>query len=408
MDTEKIKQISLLLVGIVAVSIVILFSIFKFVSFRQDEQYQEEVAELLPAVEANPTVSNNEKNAFLPLTIQRQNITQLALINFEKNPDAVYHGLELQYLKNEDSEGWRVLAYRKDGYIDVYDDETLPIDPEEDFQVAGKGAKEHVNTPMSDLRFEKDERENVHISFAFDDVEGRPIHVAIEEGSDKSSTPFNLLAPIGLGSEQPDYFPLFWLYDFNFIRTKDLRCDISIDGREIEPDPFPVDLPIEGQFRNFIRYTFDSRLYSIFDTQQTTLQEVSLDENNQYSTDEILYQFDSEGGLSHIQADSTWVTFEPALNLTEKQEGALNIVTDDGMGYLKGHYSLEERGPSQVQFKASFDEGWKAHVHLFTHKIFVNDRSVFAAWPKQYDYTLDIDLDTKETEGRWENHRESN
>lgn len=185
---------------------------------------------------------------------------------------------------------------------------------------------------MANLRFEKDERENVHISFSFEDVEGRSIHVAIEEGIDKSSTPFNLLAPIGLGSEKPDYFPLFWLYDFNFIRTKDLRFEISIDGREIEPD----------------------------------------------------------------------------LDLMKEQEGVLNIVTDDGMGYLKGHYSLEETGSSQLQFKASFDEDWKANVLLFTHKMFVNDRSVFATWRKQYDYTLDIDLDTKETESRWENHQEGN
>lgn len=282
--------------------------------------------------EAGIPVAANQENAFLPMTVERKNITQLTLINFEEDPEKVYRALELQHLENKDSAGWRVLAYRKDGYLDVYDDKTLPADPEEDFQVAGKGAKEHVNTPMANLRFEKDERENVHISFSFEDVEGRSIHVAIEEGINKSSTPFNLLAPIGLGSEKPDYFPLFWLYDFNFIRTKDLRFEISIDGREIEPD----------------------------------------------------------------------------LDLLQEQEGVLNIVTDDGMGYLRGHYSLEETGSSQLQFRASFDEGWKANVLLFTHKMFVNDRSVFAAWRKQYDYTLDIDLDTKETESRWENHQEGN
>lgn len=287
---------------------------------------------------------------YLPFNVKRQNISKLALINFEKNPESVYNALELQYIED------------------------------------------------------KDEQDNVYISFAFNDALGRPISVTIEEGINKSSTPFNLLAPIGVGSENPEYFPLFWLYDFDFIRKKNLHCEISIDGKDIDPDPFPVPLPIQRQFRNFIRYTFDSRLYTIFEISQTTLKEVELNEHNQYILDDIVYQFTSKGKISYIKSDTTYIRFKPSLNLMKAQEGIINISTDNGMGFIKGEFSMEQIDSSNVRFKCNFNKGWKANVHLFTHKIVVNDKSIFATWPKQYYYTLDINLDSKKVNGKWENH----
>lgn len=406
MENNTALHIIFWIFSILLIIIVILFIAFKFISLRQEKHYKEEVTALLAVtdVDNSSAGTNNEtKNVYLPVNLEKQDITKLALINFEENPEFVYKGLELQYLEGKDAEGYRVLAYRNDDYIDIYDDETLPVNPEEDFNVAGKGKKEHVNTKMTNLRFEQDEEDNVHISFAFDDVFGRPINVTIDEGINRSSTSFNLLAPIGLSSEKPKYFPLFWLYDFNFIRTNNLHCEISIDGQDIEPDPFPVPFPIQGQLRNFIRYTFDSRLYSIFDVSKTRLKEVRLNENNQYASNDVVYQFNSEGELSYIKVDTTYVTFEPSLSLLKEQNGAINIITEDAMGYIKGEYSFEQEDPSNVRFKCNFTQGWKANVHLPTHKIVVNNNSVFATWPKQYYYILDINLDTKETNSVWEN-----
>ncbi len=402
------KTINVFLVlSILLALILIVFIAFKIVSIIQEKKYKEKVTALLSVTDVDfrgASTDNQINNAFLPFHIKRQNITKLALINFEQTPESVYNGLELQYLERQGTEGYRILAYRNDGYIDIYDDETLPLNPEEDFSIAGKGAKEHVNTKMTNVRFEKDELDNVHISFTFYDVLGRPVNVTIDEGINSSSIPFNLLAPIGLSSKNPKCFPLFWLYDFNFIRTKDLHCEISIDGKDIDPDPFPVPFPIQGQFRNFIRYTFDSRLYSIFDMSQTTLKEVRLNANNQYTADDIVYQFNNEGELGYIKVDTTYITFEPSLSLKKAQNGAINITTEDGMGYIKGEFRLEQIDPSNVRFKCNFSEGWKANVHLLTHKIVVNDNSVFATWPKQYYYTLDINLNTKKADSKWENY----
>lgn len=136
---------------------------------------------------------------------------------------------------------------------------------------------------------------------------------------------------------------------------------------------------------------------------KTRLKEVRLNENNQYASNDVVYQFNSEGELSYIKVDTTYVTFEPSLSLLKEQNGAINIITEDAMGYIKGEYSFEQEDPSNVRFKCNFTQGWKANVHLPTHKIVVNNNSVFATWPKQYYYILDINLDTKETNSVWEN-----
>lgn len=75
----------------------------------------------------------------LPFGIKYTSMKKLALINFEKEPDAIYKGLELQYLDCDDvGNGYRVLAYRNDGYVDMYDDMTLKLDPNEQCDVAEK------------------------------------------------------------------------------------------------------------------------------------------------------------------------------------------------------------------------------------------------------------------------------
>lgn len=404
MKHKGIIKLLILVIGILLTLIILVFIVFDIVSIIEEREYKKEITRLL----RNTTIINNKQDKLLekvliPFSIEKQNITKLALINFEENPESVYNALELQYLEDQDERGYRVLAYRNDGYIDVYDNETLTLDPEESFGVAGKGAKEHVITKMEDIRFDRDEENNIHISFAFDDVQGRHIYLSIHEGIDRHSTPLNLLAPIGVSSETPEYFPMFWLYDFDFIRTKNLDYKILIDNKIIEPDPFPVPLPIDRQFRNFIRYTFDSRLYSLFETEQTQMKEVILNENNQYIENDIIYQYGNDGGLEFINMDTTYVTFEPSLSLEREQSGAINIVTEDDMGYIKGEYSIKQVDASHARFSLSFIGGWKANAKLLMHKIVVNDKSNFSTWPNKYRYTLDINHNTFEIEGHWEN-----
>ncbi len=72
---------------------------------------------------------------------------KLFLINFEQDPDEIYHALEPQWFDGPDyGRGLRVVAWRKDGYVDVYQQPDLPKD--EDFSVARKRQAESLELTL--------------------------------------------------------------------------------------------------------------------------------------------------------------------------------------------------------------------------------------------------------------------
>lgn len=74
------------------------------------------------------------EEVFIPFKIEVVPMTKLALMNFEKRPDIIYNALELQYFSGPPYGcGFRVLAYRRDDFVDVYDDERLHFNPAEEY-----------------------------------------------------------------------------------------------------------------------------------------------------------------------------------------------------------------------------------------------------------------------------------
>ena len=154
----------------------------------------------------------------IPFEINHVPVKKLAIINFEKNPDKVYRGFELQYLDGERyGKGYRIIAYRIDEYVDVYDDKSLNEIKNEKFDVAGKGICEHIRTDIHNVVIHAEDKK-VNISFEFNDKSDRKVQIFIKEQSDKNTKGIDLLAPVGESSSNPGYFPVFFLYDFDFIR----------------------------------------------------------------------------------------------------------------------------------------------------------------------------------------------
>ena len=75
----------------------------------------------------------------------------------------------------------------------------------------------------------------------------------IKEFSSKKSIPMNLLAPIGYGSKNPNFLPLFFMYNFDFIRKKYTQIECKIEDKKIEIDKFSM--PMNMQFRYYARYS---------------------------------------------------------------------------------------------------------------------------------------------------------
>ena len=112
---------------------------------------------------------NHSTNSVLqPFNMEINPVKKLVLFNFEKSPDTIYSGLELQWLDSpETGQGFRLIAYRTDEYVDVYDDTAL-------IKQTGEG--------------------------------------------------FDLIAPVGVSSSHPIYLPVFAMYDFDFIRKRKGRA----------------------------------------------------------------------------------------------------------------------------------------------------------------------------------------
>ena len=76
---------------------------------------------------------------FLPFILKSLPVRKLALINFDNDPDEVYRRFELQLIGTREDP--RIIAYRSDGYVDVYDHIGSEGD---DFRSYGKGLHARV------------------------------------------------------------------------------------------------------------------------------------------------------------------------------------------------------------------------------------------------------------------------
>ena len=110
---------------------------------------------------------------YLPFSLNISPMQKLLLINIEKDPDEIYLGLEPQWFDDPVfGRGLRIIAWRKDGYVDVYQQPELP--KEDDFNVASKGLADLIVHPMPGAYLHVSEH-GVDVSFAFTDKAGREI-----------------------------------------------------------------------------------------------------------------------------------------------------------------------------------------------------------------------------------------
>ncbi len=196
--------------------------------------------------------------------VERAPITHLALLEFSPDADPVYTGLEPQVIDRGHERGMRIIGYRHDGHTDLYDDLTLTPEPDEASRVTGKGRLHYRHTDLGNPVLDRDEAGRLHLEASFTDVTGRRITIDIHEHTTRRSVPLNLLAPVGLLSTDPEYFPLFLLHDFDFVRLGGAQLDVTIDDRPVGLAPFPVPLPVQGEMRSFAKYTPDAEIVSVF------------------------------------------------------------------------------------------------------------------------------------------------
>lgn len=342
--------------------------------------------------------------SYLPIIVNKSPIRKLAIIPFEKLPDTIYRGFELQLIEGEPyGVGYRVLAYRNDKYVDVYDDLDLNFLEDEKFNVVENGLHKHIQTRINNVQLRKVDNNQI-ISFEFVDIQDRKISVHIEEKCKRKSKGMNLLAPIGVGSKTPEYLPVFFMYDFDFIRRNKSDVSCNIDGKEIKIDTFPM--PIDGQTRLYVRYSNECELLEFANTCMAELQEVELNEDNTYYDGDVKYCFDDKAVLTkvmvHFEKQNIPICFDAGLSLDKSCMGEFIIKPREQMGHVKGEYSVQ-CGNDVTIFKMVPQGGWVSRPNSILTRLILNKKSVFCSWSKEYKYNATIELSTGKIEASWEN-----
>ncbi len=353
-----------------------------------------------PAAPSKHQHDGRDREVLLPLRVERASVSRLALLEFTAGADSVYEGLEPQFIDRGHERGIRIIGYRHDGHVDLYDDLSLAPEPEEESRVTGKGRLHYRHVDLRRPVLERDDAGRLHIEFSFVDVEGRRISASIHEHTTRGSVPLNLLAPVGLSSTDPEYFPLFLMHDFEFIRLGGTQLDLTIDERPISLTDFPVPLPIQGQMRSFAKYTVDSEIVAVFP--DAPLQRVTTD-GDVHRAGDSSYVFDGPH-LERIVTGSTEFVFEPALDLTRSIDGRFTMTSHPEMGRISGDYAMTvDRGHSRLVI--DLDDVEVPRQRGLLYRFIVSDSSIFGQWPTAYRFEAKIDREAETIIARWINER---
>ena len=336
-----------------------------------------------------------------PFNLEVSPMERLLLINFEHDPDEVYIGFEPQVFDDPTTgTGLLVIAWRKDGKVDIYHQPGLILD-RGNYDIVGKGLDELIERPFDNAHFEITEQ-GVDLSLAFEDKRGRQVHARIHESSRKPRKPFSLLAPFPGDTENPPSLPLVLLHDFYFVRKSNTDLEIKIDKKSHRLDSLPV--PMDGSWMYFTRYApepFILNWNKAYDGPLTLLQPPDAGELRHHQT---VYDLVENAGfleISRMRPENArydvQFTFDPPFpHLTGLRDGTqvqgkFDIWMEESMGYIDGIYHLHRKG-NQVEIDVHPSGGWHPRVPKWSLWFIFRVAPIFKNWPKTYSWTARIDL----------------
>lgn len=358
------------------------------------EASRQAIEQLLPFGEGS-------REVVLPLMVRQEDIKALALIELAEAADEIYDGFEPQLIDHGHERGYRVIAYRHDGYVDWYDDPALTIDPTESSSVTRQGMNSHVNTDLGGTVIEVDEHGRARIVVEFTDIQGRQVVIRIQETATRPSVPTSLLAPIGWSSVEPTAFPLFVMPHFEFIRAGS-EVVAAIGGNPVELAPFPAPVPLQGQSRLGSKYSLEPQIMELFPTKPTQLQRVVTQPGTDlFETDGVRYLFTGDA-LESILINETEITFSPALDVTKSAVGRFEVRSYPWHGTISGAFQVEAKG-TQSRLTLDVDDVVVPHQRDLVYRLIVNERTFFGKWPKAYRYEATIDTAAGTISASWFN-----
>lgn len=312
----------------------------------------------------------SDRTVTLPLEVVQFPMDRVALVALAPNSDPEYTGFELQHL----ADGYGLIAYRADGYADIYDSPGMTSDPNERGQVIGKGLKHHMQTDLNATLTRNE------FKAEFDTHDGRHVKINLISGDDQG-VPVPILAPVGLSTKEPIFFPLFVLNDFTFMNTTGATIDISIDGVAMREEGSRF--PLQSKMRNFVKYCTDGQFYQVFPARDQDVEHVQTT-GDRYVDGQVVYVFSGDA-LARIDMGPHSITFDPPLDVTASGEGRVSMDIRPQGGSISGPYTLEAG-----HFSLTFDEVKLARQRDIGADAMIRALGFFQKWPKGYSFEADF------------------
>lgn len=350
--------------------------------------------------------------AYVPFRFRYTPIVKTVLIKFKKDPDHAYNALELQVFELNGERFYQVLAKRHDDYKDVYQDPKIQLDEGElELNIGGRGMGDVYPTTFTKGYFEEKDG-HIRIGFTFNDKDDRLIKFAVDENLEKDTNHLAWLPSIGASLETPQSVPLFFLYDFDFIRKAGTDVKLEIDGVKHTVDPYAIAKDFQARIN--IQYSLNSVVANFNETRESTMPVVELDEHNMAEYNGKKYHYNVINGRPQLAqivlqkgSRPVKVTFDPPFpDFTEIKEhvpkfGEFIIQPAEELGTLTGRYNVTKQN-NKVMINLSFTEGWQPNQKELYYKLLRERASGrLTDWYKEYQCSEVVDLDTLETKVEW-------
>lgn len=338
------------------------------------------------------------------LHLRVEPMARLLLLNMPKGD--VYTGIEPQWFDDDDHGcGLLVILYRTDGRVDVYHQPSVSPDPD-GYEIEA-GLHEMVACNFERARFEIGAH-GMDADIAFRDRDGRDIVVRVNERTGRRGGRFALLAPLGHTIREPQAMPLFFMYDFSFIKVRGTELTITVDSVPQTLPKLPV--PLGGSRVYLGRYCADPLITFLNAAPTESLPALPVMEPGVVSWEDTDYTLEMVNSRPAVRALSagrpgnpgmparqTRLTFAPALpEVTaladgEMVNGRFTITSDPVAGQVRGVWQTARRG-NHVTLRLHPNAGWRpGEKQLMPRLIFTLIRP-FKQWPKTYEWTATVDL----------------
>lgn len=339
---------------------------------------------------------------YVPFSIHIDPMESLLLINIENDPDSLYIGFEPQLFDDTiNGKGMLIIAWRTDGYVDIYHQPALKLDPDK-YDIAGKGLANRVEVPLEGAYFRVEER-GVQAWFQMTDIMNRNIEVSIRENHPRKRKPFGLLAPMGDAAQNPSALPLVLLHDFYFVRQKHTQVSVEIDGKLHTPDKLPM--PMDRRKMYFIRYSTDPLIATVNQAFSGPLEPIEIINDSECFHHETRLQLNNNKRYYQIEKISRGyknhtlqMNFDPPfpniadIQTGDKLNGIFKIEGDHSTGIVKGDYTLAEKDGA-ITITMNPSHGWKPRPDKISLRMMYTVAGVFKKWPMSYYWNAEISFD---------------